>query len=260
MHRARLLKPLLSLAQGVASSLLYAADLALPPICIACGALLDRHGVLCPACWSGVNFIRPPLCDRLGLPLPFDAGGVMISAAALASPPEYGRARAAAHYDGVMRNLIHALKYNDRHEGLGFFGKLLQEAGRGLLAEAEVIVPAPLYRLRLVSRRFNQSALLAKQLARETGLPAELMALQRVKRTQSQVGLTLDQRKRNVAGAFRVKEGHKDKIAGRRVLLIDDVITTGATADACARTLKRAGAAGVDVLALALVAGDALHP
>lgn len=150
-----------------------------------------------------------------------------------------------------MRELIHAFKYRDRHEGLPLFGRWLKRAGAELLADADLIVPVPLYRSRLWWRRFNQSAMLAQALERQTGISSDCFVLKRVRRTASQVGLTHDQRKRNVAGAFKVDETAKSRIRGKAIVVIDDVITTGATAEACAKALKRAKAARVDVLALA---------
>jgi ComF family protein len=234
------------------------ADLIMPPCCLICRSALSDHNLLCAPCWAEVSFIRPPLCDVLGIPLPFDTGGRTISAAAAARQPPYERARAVAHYSGAMRTLVHQFKYADRHDARALFGRWLAEAGRELVAGADLIVPVPLARLRLLSRRFNQAAILAQQLSRQTGLPVAPQALERTRATPSQVGLTQDQRRRNVAGAFRVPERRRSAVSGRRVLLVDDVITTGATAEACARALKRAGAARVDVLALAMVTDAAL--
>ena len=236
------------------------ADLVMPPLCLSCHTPLTSHHALCPSCWTSIDFIRAPLCDRLGLPMPFDAGGTMVSAAATADPPEYDRARAVARFDGVMRDLVHDLKFRDRHDARRLFGRWLVEAGAELLAGADAIVPVPLTRWRLLGRRFNQAAILAEEISRLTDAPAELLALVRTRRTQPQVGLTRVQRRKNVAGAFAVASGHQAKISGARVVLVDDVITTGATARACARALKRAGAAGVDVLALAMVTDAVLMP
>lgn len=228
-------------------------DLALPPICLSCGIHVDRHRMLCPKCWAGVDFITPPLCDRLGVPLPFDSGERAVSAAALAAPPDYGRARAVAAFDGVMRDLVHGLKYRDRPEGCRLFAQWMAVAGAELLEEADVLVPVPLHWSKLWARRFNQSALIAREISKATDVPALLNVLRRVKRTPSQVGLSPGQRRRNVRGAFIVPDHLAGTFAGRHVLLIDDVITTGATADACARSLRAAGARAVDVLALARV-------
>lgn len=247
----------ISMAHGLVSSLrslgTRLTDLVVPPVCLVCQTPLSGHNALCPDCWRQIDFIHPPLCDQLGVPLPFDTGGRMISAAASARPPVYQRARAVASYDGVMRRLIHGFKYSDRHCVRRLFGNWLQQAGGELLSDAEVIVPVPLNRLRLLKRRFNQAAVLSGELGRLTGIEHIPTALRRVRATPTQVGLTHEQRRQNVRGAFAVGRRELPGITGRRVLLIDDVITTGATVDACAKALLAAGAEGVDVLALALV-------
>ena len=183
------------------------------------------------------------------MPLPYETGSPSLSAAAIADPPVYDRARAAARYSSTMRELIQSFKYGDRHEGVPLFGRWMATAGAELLADADVILPVPLYRSRLWSRRFNQSAMLAQAVGHLTGVPVDCFLLARVKRTHAQVGLTAAQRRKNVAGAFRVTAARA--LCGKRIVVVDDVITTGATAEACARVLKRAGAARVDILALA---------
>ena len=235
----------------------HGIDTVMPPRCFVCHKTLEMRDALCGACWSGIQFIREPLCDRLGIPLPFGVGEVMVSAAALAHPPAYDRARAVAHFSGTMRIMVHQLKYADRHEGRVLLGRWLQAAGRDLLVGVDLIVPVPLSRGRLLWRRFNQAALLGQQLARTTGLPFAPTALMRRRATRPQVGLTHDQRRRNVSGAFEVRRSGQALVRGRAVLLIDDVITTGATVEACAQALRRAGASRVDVLALGLVTNEA---
>lgn len=246
------------LGDALRRTLAACADIVVPPCCLVCRTPLGAHHLLCAACWREVHFIRPPLCDVLGMPLPFDVGERMVSAAAVARPPAYDRARAVAHYSGAMRTLVHQLKYADRHDARALLGRWLAETGRDLLAGADLIAPVPLSRWRLLSRRFNQAAILAKELSRLTGLSIDPQLLRRTRSTKTQVGLTHDQRRRNVAGAFSVPANRRARLQGRNVLLVDDVITTGATAEACARTLKRAGAARVDVLALAMVTNEAL--
>jgi len=235
-------------------------DVLIPPLCLACHRRLAAHDALCPSCWRDIDFIRAPLCDRLGLPMPYDTGAPMISAAAAADPPVYGRARAVARFEGVMRALIHDLKFHDRHDARRLFGRWLAEAGAELLADADLLVPVPLTRRRLLSRRFNQSALLAHEVALLARIEVEPLALLRVRSTKPQVGLSRQQRRENVANAFAVAPARKDAVTGKKIVLIDDVITTGATAEACARTLKRAGAPRVDVLALAMVTDAAIVP
>ncbi|MEL7542991.1 MAG: ComF family protein [Pseudomonadota bacterium] len=229
------------------------ADFLVPPVCISCRTPLTRHHALCPSCWINVDFVRAPICDVLGTPLPFATGRLTVSAAALAAPPVYDRARSVAHHTDVMRRLIHGLKYGDRTDGVATFGKWLAIAAQDFADETDLIIPVPLNRWRLWSRRFNQAALLAHALARETGWPIDTRALDRVRRTRSQVGLTANQRRTNVSGAFRVPPRARNTIRGSSVLLVDDVLTTGATLNAAARTLKTAGAARVNVVTLARV-------
>jgi ComF family protein len=244
-----------------ASSLRYSADLILPAVCVACGTLITRHNLLCPQCWSSLYLITPPLCNRLGIPLPgYEGSGPHISAQATANPPVFSRARAAAHYRGIMRRLIVRFKFEDKHEPLPLFVKLMREAGRELLNDADLLVPVPLHRLRLLQRRFNQSALLAKGLSRTSGVPVSVTALRRTRRTAAQVGLAQEARQENVAKAFGASRSGAKSVAGKNIVLIDDVITTGSTASACATALLGAGASRVDVLAIALVAHSIAEP
>lgn len=230
-----------------------ALDVLLPPLCLGCRTRIMAHDALCPTCWQRINFVRPPLCDRLGLPMPYDTGGSMLSAAAVADPPDFDRARAVASFDGLMRELVHAFKFHDTHNARRLFGRWLVEAGQELLADADVLVPVPLARWRLLTRRFNQAQLLAAEIGRLTDKHVKPFALVRSRSTPQQVGLTRAQRLRNVANAFRVPASEVANVSGKAIVLIDDVITTGATASAAARALRRAGARRVDVLALGIV-------
>lgn len=239
--------------QWVRANLRYAADLILPPVCLHCRSPLAVHGVLCATCWQGIDFIQPPLCDRLGHPLPYASEAKPLSTAALRRPPAYARARAVARFDGVMRELIHGFKYSDHHEAVGMFVRMLASAGRELLAEADVIMPVPLHPSRLWKRRYNQAAILANGLARATGKPLDLWSLRRAAKTAQQANLTGQARRQNVADAFALAPNAAARIAGRRILLIDDVITTGSTLEACTHVLRKGGASDVDCLALALV-------
>jgi ComF family protein len=228
-------------------------DLVFPPSCLSCRKAVAEHGALCPACWSDIAFIERPYCERLGAPFDQDFGAPgMISLEAAANPPAFHRARAVARYDSEKaRALVHRLKYSDRLELAEPLGRWMARAGAELLSQADVLTPTPLHRLRLAARRFNQSAALAAVIARESSVPAEMQALERVKATAPQVGLTRAQRAANLQGAFRVREDMAIKVAGKNVVLIDDVLTTGATANAATRALLRAGAERVDVLVFA---------
>ena len=230
-----------------------ALDVVLPPLCLGCRTRIMAHDALCPACWRRIDFIRPPLCDRLGLPMPYDTGGPMLSAAAVADPPDFDRARAVASFDGLMRELIHSFKFHDTHNARRLFGRWLAEAGREILDEADVLVPVPLSPWRLLTRRFNQAQILAAETGRRANKPVKPFALVRSRSTPHQVGLTRAQRQRNVASVFRVPQSEMADVSGKAIVLIDDVITTGATASAAATALKRGGARRVDVLALAIV-------
>jgi ComF family protein len=194
------------------------------------------------------------------VPFLHEMGEGILSADALASPPPFARARAAVSYSGVSRQLVHHLKFGDRTELAPWMARWMARVGAELLADADVIVPVPLHRRRFFMRRFNQSAELARALSRLSGKPFEPDALARVKATRTQVGLGAREREDNVRGAFRVPERREYRIHARRVLLVDDVYTTGTTVAAATKALKKAGARDVDVLTFARVLpGDFLQ-
>ncbi|SDH16428.1 ComF family protein [Bosea robiniae] len=227
-----------------------------PPTCIACRAATGEAQALCPACWRGVGFIERPYCERLGTPFPVDLGAGLLSPAAIADPPVFARARAVCRFDGTARELVHRLKYGDRVELSLTLGRMMAQAGRELIGDADLILPVPLHRTRLWRRRFNQAAALAQVVAREAGLPLATTALTRIRRTRQQVGLTRVQRADNLQGAFHIPAAMRGLVEGRRALLVDDVLTTGATVNAASRALLRAGASAVDVLTFARVVTD----
>ena len=227
-------------------------DAALPPLCPACRRPVADDGGLCPGCWSQLSFITSPYCERLGIPFAYDPGPGVLSMQAIADPPAYQRARAAVRYDDIARTLVHALKYGDRLDLAPTLGRWMVQAGAPLLTEADALVPVPLHWRRLWWRRFNQSAALAEVVAARVNLPVAHV-LARVKATRQQVGLTASERALNVQGAFRVPEAARADVKGRRLVIVDDVLTSGATIDACSRVLLRAGAAAVDVLVFARV-------
>ncbi|MCP5366866.1 MAG: ComF family protein [Hyphomicrobiales bacterium] len=228
-------------------------DLLLPPQCLACGALVDEAGALCGDCWSKITFITEPCCAACGLPFNYDPGPGVLCGDCARRRPAFDRARAVLAYDEHSRGLVLAFKHGDRTDAAPAYARWLAQAGAGLLAEAELVVPVPLHWTRLFARRYNQAALLAQQVARLGGVPYAPEVLVRRRRTPSQGHLGAAARRRNLRGAFAVPPGRRPRLARRRVLLVDDVMTSGATATACALTLLRAGAAAVDVLSLARV-------
>ena len=235
-------------------------DMALPPLCPSCRDPVGEGSGLCAACWSKLSPIERPFCEKLGIPFTYDPGPGIYSMQALAAPPAYARARAAVRYDDIARSIVHALKYADRLDLAPVMARWMGRAGAELLSEADVIMPVPLHWRRMWARRFNQSATLSKLLSDGSGVPVNFTALRRVKATPQQVGLSKSERATNVQGAFRVDAAGKAAVAGRRVLLVDDVLTSGATVDTCSRTLLRAGARQVDVLVFARVVDQMRAP
>ncbi|WP_430397720.1 double zinc ribbon domain-containing protein [Ferrovibrio sp.] len=231
----------------------WALDALLPPRCMLCGALVDEPGRLCAGCWPSLDFIAEPLCPCCGTPFSIPVPAGMLCGACLAKPPRFRRARAALVYGRGGRDLVLRFKRADRTDlALGLAG-LMRQAGSVLLREADLILPVPLHRGRLWRRRYNQSALLAQALGRLSDKRALVDALERVKPTPSLGGLNRRQRREALAGAIRVAPQRRASLAGKTVLLVDDVYTTGATVSACIRALRGAGVAAVDVLTLTRV-------
>jgi ComF family protein len=243
-------------ARRVGRALKAAASLALdqllPPRCLGCGEAVDAAGRVCVACFQALVFLTPPLCAGCGAPLP--AAAVAYCGACLAAPPPYDRARAALGYNAASRRMLLAFKHGDRTEAARTFAAWMRNAAPELVAEARWVVPVPLHRWRLFARRYNQAALLAYALVERTLVLPD--ALVRVRPTPSQGLLSRAGRARNVAGAFRVRRAAGPLLDGAPVLLVDDVMTTGATLEACARALRRAGATRVDALTVARVVRD----
>jgi ComF family protein len=229
------------------------AGVVYPPSCVSCGRITAEPGALCATCWVDMRFIEAPVCAVYGTPFTTPLGEGAVSARAIADPPPFARARAAVGYEGPAVPLVHGLKFADRLDHAPWMARWMARAAPDLLAESDVVVPVPLHWRRRLSRRFNQSAELGKALAAIGGKPFAPHALIRSRNTQSQRGLTAQARRDNLAGAFQAPQAARITIAGRRVLLVDDVITTAATAAACAHVLLKAGAAEVDVIAFAMV-------
>lgn len=224
-----------------------------PPVCLACDRPVASADTLCAECFRQLRPITAPHCPVLGIPFAVSLGPGALSAAAIADPPVYGRARSAAVYNTIARTLVARLKYSDRPELARFCARLMRQAGHELWAADAVLVPVPLHRARQFARRYNQSTELARALGRLTGLPVDPGLVSRRRNTRHQVGLSGDARRRNVAGAFVAHPALPQRLRGRRVILVDDVITTGATVAAVTRALKAGGAARIDVVSFARV-------
>ena len=282
---------LLRLWRGAAPVLL---DAVLPPLCLGCNEIVGTPGCLCPACWTKLDFVAPPCCVRCARPFARAPGPAALCTACSARPPRWRRARAALVYDGRSRQLVLPFKHGDRTDMARACGRWMARAGADLLAGSDLVapvplhwrrlflrrynqaqllarmalaaappggarlVPVPLHWTRLVARRFNQAAELTRHLSARTGLANEALLLKRVRRTRHQVGLTRAQRLENVTGAFRIAADRRGWVRGKRLVLVDDVLTTGATVEACAIALQRGGAAAVDVLTLARVVRPAV--
>ena len=203
--------------------------------------------------WTRIHFIEAPVCDSCGLPFDYDMGEGARCAACQARAPAFDRARAACLYDDHSRDLVLKLKHADRTDLSPLFARWLARAAAPLIEEADAVVPVPLHRWRLLGRRYNQAAEVARRLARLSGLAYFADAVSRTRSTQSQGGRSRGGRRRNVAGVFAVPPRWASRIEGRRILLVDDVLTTGATAEGCARALKAAGARAVDLAVIARV-------
>jgi len=229
-------------------------DTVLPPTCLACDALVEKEGQFCLDCFRAANFVSAPLCRCCGVPLPYAASGgpTQKCAACTAAAPAFTQARAALRYDEIAKKLILPLKYADHTEAVNGLAELMRRPGEPLLQAANVLVPVPLHIKRLRERRFNQAALLAIQLARLTGRPVGVDKLIRRRETMPLEGLDLAARRAQIEGAIVIRPDAD--VRGKRVLLIDDVMTSGVTANECARVLLAAGARRVDVLTAARVA------
>lgn len=226
-------------------------DVVFPPQCLSCHAIVAQAGNLCLPCWQNIHFITEPYCAACGLPFEYSIGEGALCGVCLHAAPSFARARSAFTYDDASRALVLQLKYADQTHLAATYGVWLARFGSELIAGSDLIVPVPLHWRRFVSRRYNQAALLAYALRRQCGLPVLPDALLRTRPTAPQSGLTRKQRQKNVRGALRANPRHAAVVRGKNILLIDDVMTTMATVEQCAKALRKAGATQVNVLTLA---------
>jgi ComF family protein len=246
------------LSSGVGRMVL---DAVLPPLCLGCGEIVDAPGGLCAACWPRFSFVSPPYCARCARPFVQAVGDGAVCGACAVRPPRYRRARSALVYNERSRRLVLPFKHGDRTDIARACGGWMARAGAELLADADLVAPVPLHWRRLFTRRYNQAQLLARAAVQAAGATRARLVpdlLLRRRWTGSQSGLDAGERHDNVRQAFALHPRWASLVAGKSVLLVDDVLTTGATVEACARVLQRGGASGVDVLTLARVVRPAV--
>lgn len=231
-------------------------NLLFPPTCPGCGVFVEKTGTICPECWKQLHFITKPYCPVMGTPFTYDQGEGFLSGEAIQSPPPFTRARSVVAHFGLARSLVTRLKYGDRTELAPFMAEWMTIAGKELIESADMIVPIPLHYRRFLKRTYNQATELSRNIARSTGKPLQPFVLKRQKNTRQQVGLLKKARQRNMIGAFIVPEKEKAKIKDKRILLVDDVFTTGATVRSATKALLRGGAKSVDVLTFSRVLPD----
>ncbi|KZL16556.1 Ribose-phosphate pyrophosphokinase [Pseudovibrio axinellae] len=227
-----------------------------PHSCPVCDELVQSDGGVCLSCWQTLELISAPYCERLGIPLHYELGPNAWSAAALVNPPDYDRARASVLYNGPAKELVKRFKFYGEIRLSKLLAVCMLNAATELLQSDSILIPVPLHTARLRERTYNQSALLAREVGTRLDCQFILNGLFRTRRTNQQVGLKRDARTANVRGAFAVSDDFLPNVSGANVVLVDDVLTTGATVEECARVLKAAGAARVDVLVFALVDPD----
>ena len=224
-----------------------------PPRCLACPEPTDAPHGLCPACWRETHFIAGAACSKCGVPLIGEAVAGDLCDSCQRHPPAWDRGAAAVTYEGAGRRVVLALKHGDRLDMVRPLAGWMEAAGREMLAASDLIVPVPLHWRRLIKRRYNQSAELARRLSRLSGTPAAPDLLVRKRATTPQEGMTRETRAKNQADAFAIKPSLADQITGKSIVLVDDVLTSGATLSNCAETLRAGAAARIDILVLARV-------
>lgn len=230
-----------------------ALDLVLPPLCLLCDEPVGRSATLCPECWGRIHFVARPFCERCGTPFDIPVEDGTLCGRCLSDPPAFVSARSAMLYDDASRALVLGFKHADRTHAAPALAVWMHRAGRECLKEADALVPVPLHRWRLLRRRYNQSALLAAEVGKLAQKPVLYDGLFRRRDTPTQGQLKRKDRQENVKGAFRVNPSCVEAIQNKTLVLIDDVLTTGATVDECARTLLSAKVKSVHVLTLSRV-------
>lgn len=237
-------------AQLLKNALNSAVDFVLPARCVITGQPVEEQGMISPQVWGELNFLTRPWCSCCGVPFEFDMQAELC-ASCLDYPPPYDSARSALRYDDASRSLILGFKHGDKTLSVKAFMPWMMSAGADMLSACDMIAPVPLHYWRLVSRRYNQSALIVSELSRETGKPAVLDLLKRTRATPPQSRLKGRDRRYNVRKAFALNEASGVDVRGKHIVLVDDVLTSGSTVKECTKVLKRAGAGRVDVLTLA---------
>ena len=230
-------------------------DVLLPPLCLACDMRVATHGTVCQNCWSQIHFIAAPYCFGCGAPFDAPVGEGQICAPCLTYSPVFSAARAAMIYDDVSKRLILGFKHGDRTHMASAMAQWMQRAGQEYWNDADVLVPVPLHRWRLFKRRYNQAAMLAQHVGQGTGKPVWVDGLLRQRPTPTQGHMSREERQKNVKGAFTVNPRYRQAMSGKNVILVDDVLTTGATLNECSRVLLEVNANSVRVLTLARVRG-----
>lgn len=240
-------------SEKIRGSALKIIDAVLPPRCVVSGDIVDRQGMISPDSWRALSFISEPLCKSCGVPFDYVLEEGAHCTQCLDYPPKYNSARAALKYDDASRNLVLGFKHGDKTHAVKAFVPWMKVAGANMLEGADYLIPVPLHPYRLLSRRYNQAGLIAFALSKETGVSCLPMGLKRVRATPSQGHLSTSERFKNVKKAFSVPPRLADKIKGKKIILIDDVYTTGATVGECTRALLAVGAREVHILTLARV-------
>lgn len=239
------------LKSAIKSAITTTLDVIYPPRCAACGCNVPENGNICATCWGNINFISDPQCEICGFPFDFQVEGGAICGGCMKDEPYFAKARAVFIYDDASSQMVTSFKYSDRLENRVSYARWMARVGAEMLASADYLVPVPLHFRKLLSRQYNQAALLATALAKISGKKVIVNGLLRHKNTVTQASFNRRLRLQNIRGAFKVNPKFIDVFEDKNMLLIDDVLTTGATADECAKVLLKAGAARVEVLTLA---------